>query len=310
MRGAVQLGCLQSIVEAEHGLPLQLIDPDTPLPYEGAAGTSTGDVNLIGLAPGTIGALSRSIKLWKGVKEERDLFRRYPGGWIGKGYGLMRNLAAFRPDGLRSILEAERDAWPPHRSDAWECVFTAVDFGGGEVVTANQHAPHAVDVALGGASIPGAFPPVYLYGPDDKASHMLLDTGVRDVAPVAEAVRRGATHVDIILTGPLWPSRKPIAGLRKLISGFIPRALGLHTNEVLRGDIRTTEDRNRINGYREVKTRIWMPTRGLIGTLEVDPSKIRAQFNLGVRLGQTAPIPPGKALAWRPGDRHPSGASV
>lgn len=175
--GAVQVGMLQALVERG-------VEPDL------IVGSSVGAVNGAWLAmhPGAAG-ITALAEMWRGIRRG-DVFPMRPAAMLAALAGRASNLVPS--EGLERLLRRhlgavriEQAHVPLHLVAAEVTTGRAVLLSSGDLVRG----------VLASAAIPGVFPPVRIDG------HDLIDGGVVDHAPIAHAVRLGATSVYVLPTG-------------------------------------------------------------------------------------------------------------
>lgn len=175
--GAVQVGMLAAL--AERGVEPDLI-----------VGCSVGAINGAWLAthPGAAGVAALG-EMWRGIRRG-DVFPMRPATALAALTGRGSNLVPR--DGLERLLRrhlgnvrVEETRVPLH------LVATEVTTGRAVLLSSGG----LVEAVMASAAIPGVFPPVCIGG------HELIDGGIVDHAPIAHAVRLGATSVYVLPTG-------------------------------------------------------------------------------------------------------------
>jgi NTE family protein len=210
--GAIQVGMLQALAERR-------IKPDLVI------GTSVGAFNAAWIAsqPDRSDELA---EIWRGLRRQR----LFPVDPVGSVLGLLgRRNYLVSPAGLRELLERHlsfdrlEDALIPLHVVATELTT------GREVLLSRGS---AVDAILASAAIPGIYPPVRIRGRE------LIDGGVSDHTPIAQAIALGATTIYVLPTGYacalVTPPSTPI--------GMILHALTLVIQQRLIADIREHEE--------------------------------------------------------------------
>lgn len=142
------------------------------------------------------------------------------------------------------------------------------------------------DLVLASCSIPAFFPPVPYKGRE------LVDGGVRDIAPLAAAIRtlramarkardrNPAFELYVLLCD---PQGAPRVSERCNLLSILLRTIDVMCSEILRGDIERARRKNEMlarhpalaDRYRHLSLRIIEPNRPFIDVLEVDPVKIQ-----------------------------------
>lgn len=145
----------------------------------------------------------------------------------------------------------------------------------GEQFVADEKTPNLAEWVYASASFPLAFKPGLINGEE------WIDWGIRHVTPIGQAIKAGATEVDVITTfnvdRPLdrWKPRYRAVAARGL------RDLEIMMDEIQKGDFRAVGDRNEIaklgGPYRFIKLNIQMPSRPLeYDSLDFSPENVRA----------------------------------
>jgi NTE family protein len=196
-RGAVQVGMLAELV-------------DRGIRADRVYGASVGAVNGAAYAgdPTPAGA-ERLERIWRGLSGDTIFPRgRAHGPWTY----FQHRQAVHANSGLRRILEDGlrfdrlEDAVVP-----LEVVATSLHDGRERWLTKGP----AVEAVLASAAIPAMFPPVRI------GDELLIDGGVVDNVPISRAIDAGATHVYVLLCGPLHyrprPARRPVEAV---LTGF------------------------------------------------------------------------------------------
>jgi NTE family protein len=175
--GAVQVGMLAAL--AERGVEPDLI-----------VGSSVGAINGAWLAmhPGAAGVAALA-EMWRGIRRS-DVFPMRPATALAALAGRGSNLVPR--DGLERLLRRHLgEARIEEARVPLHLVATEVTTGRSVLLSSGG----MVEAVLASAAIPGVFPPVCIGG------HELIDGGVVDNAPIAHAVRLGATSVWVLPTG-------------------------------------------------------------------------------------------------------------
>jgi NTE family protein len=194
--GATQAGMLQALYE-------RAVRPDL------FVGTSAGALNAAFAAtrPSTVEAAIELQHVWRGLTRSHV----FPASPLTAALGALgARDHSFPSSGLRRVIERHCDfarleeaAIPVH--------VVAADVLSGEEVLLSRGP--AVDALLASAAIPGVFPPVELDG------RLLVDGGIVDNAPIAQAVELGADRVFVLAA--MGPSRLEAPPRGALAAGVI-----------------------------------------------------------------------------------------
>jgi NTE family protein len=148
------------------------------------------------------------------------------------------------------------------RSSGRTLAVGAVNWETGEYRVADQTSDDILDWVLASASYPVMFSPVKIGG------KLWTDGGLREITPLGEAIRRGATEIDVIVTAPEKPATWATAR-QAAVPGFAIRALDLMSAEVMDNDLKVCDLKNRLSvalggmDYRNVKVRVMRPSSEL-----------------------------------------------
>lgn len=155
----------------------------------------------------------------------------------------------------------------------------AVNWRTAEYRAADETSKDLAEWVLASASFPVFFKPVEIEGDE------WTDGGVRNVTPLGEAIRAGATEIDVIMTSnpedrKMWKP-KGISALWRAL-----RAIEIALDEVTRGDLKEAGLKNdlaRLGGpYKDVKIRLLQPSRSLgVDSLDFDPKGIARMREFG-----------------------------
>jgi NTE family protein len=176
--GAIQVGMVRSLYE--RGIEADLI-----------VGTSVGSINGAFLAsrPQRTAAADELAEIWRQIGR-RQIFPLGPlSGFLGF-FGARDNLISDR--GLRMLIKGElqfarlEDAPVPFH-------VIATDLLSGEELRLSEG--DALEALMASAAIPGVFPAVEWHG------RKLIDGGVSNNAPIADAIDLGAERVYVLPTG-------------------------------------------------------------------------------------------------------------
>jgi NTE family protein len=267
VKGAYQVGALKRWM-AEQGRD-----------YEILTGISVGALNTASLSQVKLGdpqgAWVRLAGLWDRV-ENRNIRKNWR--FFGKLAALWKQ-SIFDAQPLIDWIHQELDQ-DAIASSGRTLRVGATNWRTGEVQYAGEDNPYIRDWVYASACYPVAFQPARIGG------ELWTDGGLRDIAPVGQAVKLGATEVDIITTfSPKAAWEWDVKGKKTL--DFALRALELMKFDILYNDIRTTQRKNEMSRlgasqYRQVKVRLLYPSRKLVeNPLDFDPAAIKRMQEQG-----------------------------
>jgi len=267
-KGAYQVGVLQKWMAEDK------------LDYDLLCGVSVGALNCGVLATVLLGqpvtAVNKLTAFWKGlttakVRKDWPIFGPAAALWKPSVYD-STPLAAWAYKELTPKLL---------RASGRTLAVGAVCWETGEYRVADQTSDDITSWVVASASYPAMLSPVKIGG------KLWTDGGLREVTPLGEAIRRGATEIDVIVTAPqnpaAWSTAKQAA-----IPGFAVRALDLMSAEIMENDLKVCGLKNRLSvalggmGYRNVKVRVLRPSSELdVSSLTFDGSSIARMIELG-----------------------------
>ncbi len=257
-KGAYQVGALAYLMR----------HPDYRDGFDIICGTSVGAVNALGLAHYPKESFDKAVAwidaLWTvRISSTRDIWRhRFP-KYIS---GLWRP-SIGRTEPLDRLLRAIVD----HRQVRGSGVILripAVDLITGKTVVFDELADDLVTGVMASASFPMVFPPV------ETDLGVFTDGGVRDIAPLSQAIEAGADEVLVITTAD--PGSQEAKAPTTTI-GMALRTVELMMNEILLGDLRAVRLYNRLveagvePKKRRVSVRVLWPSASLGDPLDFSP---------------------------------------
>lgn len=220
--GAFQAGVVHGL--AERGRSWDLI-----------IGTSVGAINgayLAQAAPAEHASRAEALcQMWQAI-DDKQVFKSNVRGILHELLPLPflpYKPALFDTTPLRVMIHREMSATPP--PTRLKVTAVSLDTGAARLVDAAHH-----DIrpwVLASSAIPILFPPVRVDG------GLWVDGGVRRNSPIEEAVRAGATEIDVVLCFPLrrniW--RRPVLGKRWSVAEIAGLTLLYIMAEFLNGDV-------------------------------------------------------------------------
>lgn len=220
--------------------------------------------------------------LWLGIRGSRCIYR---GGLFGSLWRFFWRGALYNPVGLWDLINRQID---PERLFHPRTVVkvTVVSFETGKLLCADSRQPafHPDYLAyvLASASMPFFFPAVPIGG-----QHW-YDGGLRDLTPLATAIKEDPDEIVVITTFPLSPNleaslppAQPGSALKAVL-----RTVEILLNEIAANDLQLAQAINkawwRYPGKRPIPIQIIAPAKPLTGNvLSFDPDQIRENLQAG-----------------------------
>lgn len=264
-KGAYQVGVLKRWM-GEQGADYDII-----------CGISVGALNGTFLAQqprDPVAAVTALETLWLGLTDSKVKKRRW-WGYLAPVFG--DSLYDTTP--LRQLVERAIDP-QALQAHGRKLRIGAVSLDTGAYFAADEHTPELAAWVMASSAFPLMFPPVKLRG------ERWTDGGVRNVTPLGDAIKAGATSIDVIMCGnPDLPHRWPSEG-QAAIPGLAMRTLELLTDEVMRNDLQVAGLKNELapqgGSLRKVPIRLMQPTVPLDhDSLDFSPGPIRAMLAQG-----------------------------
>jgi len=259
MKGAYQVGALR------HWMLEQGID------YPIMCGVSVGALNVAGLSAAPLGdpqgAYQRLSSIWDRV-ENRTIRRDWP--FFGKLATLWKK-SVYDARPLMKWVHQEVHL-EEIRNSGREVRVGIVSWNSKAYRSVGQDDDGFADYVYASASFPMFFQPL------DRDGHLWTDGGLINVTPIKEAVRLGATHVDIIMNRNPAIS-DPWEPKGKNILDWVMRSIEIQQDEILRTDLEVVGLKNDLadlgKNYRNVSFRLLEPQVTLSkDPLDFDPKKI------------------------------------
>jgi NTE family protein len=167
---------------------------------------------------------------WADVSDKAIFKPRYP--ILGKALSMVfsslssKSLYDSSPlqDLVRMLLEEERLLL-----SGKSLRVGAVSVNSGETRYWGEASQDIADAVIASSAFPGFFEPVAIDG------DVWTDGGIRDIAPIQQALTLGATSVDVVITSPEGLSRIDAGSLN--VIGAAPRILDAMSEEIVSTDI-------------------------------------------------------------------------
>lgn len=177
---------------------------------------------------------------------------------------------------LRKLVEKITDGHQPSHSFPVVCM---TNITSGDIAYVNPYTAHEYNMTFADAVVASASMPLFM----EPVKKHWVDGGVREMAPLRQAISDDCDEIYIILTEPYTKNPEAAVKMGSWIS-YGARALTLIFHEVFLNDLLVCQHYNDREDKKTIKLHIYAPDRVIIDTLEFDPEKIRA----GIIQGQNA----------------------
>lgn len=243
------------------------------------AGTSVGALNACAIAMQRRIDFPDATKLLEEIWHSRlDIWKLKFPPYIS---GLWSNSLGTNK-GLKNLLEVYINCEHIAASDVTLSI-TAVNLESGQIRRFDGKDPQLVKGLLASSSFPIAFPPEEIDG------HLYTDGGVRDVAPLGEAIKAGATEIVVVLcSDPDALEHTPtLKSKLNRVYKVAMQVVDIMAAEILLNDIKRCNNVNAqiaeggAPGKRRIKLTLFFPQRPLADSLDFSPSTMRKQFAMG-----------------------------
>jgi NTE family protein len=264
VKGAYQVGILKRLM-VDHGLQ-----------YDAYCGISVGSLNAAFLAQYKDGAEAiRDLEdLWLKVRD-KEIKKKW------KFWGFVAALWKRSVFNSQPLMKWVKNSVSQEKIAASGKLFrsSAVCWGDGKARVATEKDLNLIEWVVASASFPVMFSPVEIEG------QLWADGGLRNMTPIGEAIRLGATEIDVILCGN--PSYlDPFNAKKRKALGLAGRAVEIMADQIMLADLQICGLKNdlaELNGkYKSIKLRVFRPHSDLgDNALEFDPSLIRRLIHVG-----------------------------
>lgn len=269
-KGAYQVGALEKWIE------------DDGLDYDIFVGTSVGAINSACLAQAAPGCLKQAYMWMRELWWDLDNSKIYEKWCMGELAALWKP-SVYCAAPLRQLIRDHLSHDALAKSGR-KLRVVACSWKTGQKVVATEENSDLENWVYASASQP------IFFDPADIDGELYTDGGLRDIAPVGEAIKMGADEIDVIITGdPRRPFNWDTKGKKTIQYAF--HMAGIMSDEILLNDIKVCLLKNRMaeaglkredgTEYRQVKTRLLVPSRGVGDSLDFSAEKIREMIAFG-----------------------------
>lgn len=272
-KGAYQVGALQHLLG------------DLGIHYDGFCGSSVGAINSAFLAQYAAGnELDAAINLkhfWMALNTD-TVYRKWYGGWLWHLPALWKP-SVYDSSPLHAFLHKHLHP-QAMRLSGKKLSVGAVSKTTGEYATWGTEDDDIVKGVLASAAFPLFLTPV------KTRDDVWQDAGAREITPVADAIRMGATEIDVLCCSPYAVKKRPARLGNPLENGL--QELDVAFSEVDRNDLYIAELWNALvdagsplataKHKRRVTLRVLRPGQDLLkNSLDFSPVKIERNLKTG-----------------------------
>jgi predicted acylesterase/phospholipase RssA len=267
VKGAYQVGALKKWIG------------DDGHDYDIFCGTSVGALNSAYLSQYGKGETTPAWEalrgLWSRVDETNVKKSWFPFGL----FSALWKSSAYDSAPLRRWVLSELDVAKIKRSSK-QLRVVACSWNSGNIKIASEKDEDIAQWVLASSSYPVLLSPIPL------RDELWTDGGLRVVTPLGEAIRAGATHVDVIMcSDPEHSAHFEPAG-KAAIPSFLMRAIDVCNDAVMVADLKTCGLKNRLAKldaqYRDVTIRLLQPrVRIAVDSLDFAPKGIEEMIKVG-----------------------------
>jgi NTE family protein len=258
--GAWQVGVLKHLLN------------DLETKYDIVCGVSVGAINGAAIAQFKHGQEKEAYqlleKLWPTIKNKHIKKHRCP-----PYIAALWKSSVYKTHPLRKLISTHLDVKQIKESGKILRIGAASLTTGGYKVW-NEKSDYLVDAIMASSAFPGLFEPVKFAG------EVFVDGGVRNVSPISDAIKAGATQIDVVLTvkGGMKVEQKDWK-----FKDVLSRSFDIMFDEVVETDLKLCAARNLLSGYKIINTRIIRPSVALTGDLNFNPEESKKQLELGYK---------------------------
>ncbi len=229
-------------------------------------GTSVGSLNACGLA---FQGIEGSEKFWASVKKNTDIFK------FNLCAIFLRTTGLYNSKPLKKLMQKVVQGEP--LCDAYACKVSLIT---GEVKYSHCKDSDYVDSVVASASIPTLVDAVGEW----------VDGGVREQAPLKQAIKDGAEKIVVVMCNPL--KSNPDAGKVSNWAKNLLRTTELMSHEIFLNDIQNClwYNRNPLPGKRAIELEVYAPEKLVIDSLDFNQEKIQPAIQYGYEQAKKGPL--------------------
>ncbi len=249
--------------------------------YDIMCGSSVGALNIAGLASAPFGRPKEAIRLLENfwltkIVGTKSVYRRW---WpFGRWHSLWKT-SVYDSTPLIHLIRENID--PVKVASCGRLLAVgAVCLDTGEHEFGTGKDPRFIDWVLASASYPVFLAPVEING------KLYSDGGMANVTPLGQAMKMGASEIDVIMCADPWLNEPWNATNKAAVPHQIVRTMNLMSERIARFDMEEFMLKNHLAEsnakYRKAKVRLVFPSQCLgADSLTFDPVDIRRMIDLG-----------------------------
>jgi NTE family protein len=265
-KGAFQVGALKKWM-AEDGLD-----------YEILTGISVGSINSTYLAQFPVGQGKQAWEilhgLWSQVSPKKIKKNWFPFSIIESLWKSSVYNSAPLQAWIRSGLDASKV-----KASGKQLRVVAVSWNSGEARVVSQDADNLADWVIASSSFPVMLSPIKIDG------QLWSDGGLRSVTPLGEAIRAGATDIDVVMCSDPYAKDPYKAEGKGAIPSLVLRAIDIMSDEIMRADLKICGLKNDLAKldpqYKRINIRMLKPPIDLGDSLNFEQANIQRMEKIG-----------------------------
>jgi NTE family protein len=156
----------------------------------------------------------------------------------------------------------------------------AVSWDSGESRVVDQNASPLPDWVIASSAFPVMLSPISIEG------QLWADGGLRSVTPLGEAIKAGATDIDVIICSDPYAKDSFSSKGKAAIPSLSLRAIDILTDEIMRADLKICGLKNDLVAlghptFKKINLRVLVPPMDLGDSLNFDQANIQRMENIG-----------------------------
>lgn len=259
---------------------LKYLMGEAAIDYDLICGTSVGAINAAFLCQTPLGkpqeAAAALVGLWQTVNDAKVKRNWFPFRVIEALWKTSIYDSSPVQRWIRSSLDTTKI-----QASGRKLRVVSVGLGTGEVFVANESTPNLPEWVIGSSAFPVMMTPATIDGA------LWSDGGLRNVTPLGEAIRAGATDIDVLICfDPFGVSSQDTKGMHA-IPQILLRIAGIMNSEITRADLKIAGLKNDLaslvnSPYKQVNIRVIEPSLGIpYDSLDFSPAGITDMLQMG-----------------------------